>query len=52
VKRFQEVCVAVTKRARIMVWATADGHLGSFTFDLLTSPYWVGIAQPGVGGRL
>jgi hypothetical protein len=45
--------MALTKRARIMVWATADGRLNSFTFDLLTAPYWVGTAQPGgQGGRM
>jgi hypothetical protein len=36
-----------------MVWATADGRLASFAFDLLSSPYWVGSNQPGgTGGRM
>jgi len=45
--------MSLTKRARIMVWATADGRLAQFTFDPLTSPYWVGSSQPGgIGGRM
>jgi hypothetical protein len=45
--------MAITKRVRVMVWGNSDGRAGSFTFDLLTSPYLVGQAQPsGLGGRL
>jgi hypothetical protein len=33
--------------------AAADGQLGTFTFNLLTDPYWVGSAQPGgIGGNI
>jgi hypothetical protein len=45
--------MAITKRIRIMTWATADGRLASFNLDLLNDPYWVGSAQPGgIGGHI
>jgi hypothetical protein len=33
--------MAITKRLRITVWATADGLASSFSFNLLTDPYWI-----------
>ena len=45
--------MAITKRIRIITWATADGRAASFTLDLLNDPYWVGSAQPGgIGGHV
>jgi hypothetical protein len=38
---------------RILVRAHADGTSSSFTFDLLSDPYWVGEASvKGYGGRI
>ena len=45
--------MAITKRVRILVRAHADGVATSFTFNLLTDPYWVGEPAPqGPGGHL
>jgi hypothetical protein len=30
--------MAITKRVRIMTWATADGQANSFNLDLLSDP--------------
>ena len=42
--------MAITKRIRIMCWATSDNINQQFTLDLLHDPYWVGSAQPGCVG--
>jgi hypothetical protein len=39
--------MAITKRIRIMCWATSDNISQQFTLDLLNDPYWVGSAQLG-----
>lgn len=45
--------MAIQKVIRVMVWARADGVSDSFTFDLNTSPYWVGTSGPdSVGGAI
>jgi hypothetical protein len=34
--------MAITKRVRILVRAHADGMSDTFSFDLMSDPYWVG----------
>jgi hypothetical protein len=45
--------MAITKRIRILVRAHADGLSNSFSFDLMSDPYWVGEeSAKGYGGRI
>jgi hypothetical protein len=45
--------MAITKRVRILVRAHADGVSDTFSFDLMSDPYWVGEeSTKGYGGRI
>src|SRR4249920_3008899 len=45
--------MAITKRVRILVRAHADGVSDTFSFDLMSDPYWVGEESvKGYGGRM